>query len=271
MGDEVNADDRGADERATDDSAPRPGAPALEKGLDLLEALAAEPGGITQKQLAARVGRSVGEIFRMLGVLERRGYVARNPKTGEYGLTLRLFQLGTQHPPTRRLQQAALPVMEALAAQVALACHLSMASGEQFLIVDQAEPDRPMGWTVRLGAVFPLSTHLVSARILTAFQREPRRGEMVRIMAQRDELPVDDILARLEGIASTGHDVAPSETAPGLTDMSAPILDPSGLAVAALSLPYLPQRGNTVSLAEALAALREAAARISEQIGGPAR
>jgi len=81
---------------------------------------------------------------------------------------------------------------------------------------------------------------------------------------------VDDILARLESIAATGHDVAPSETAPGLTDMSAPILDPSGLAVAALSLPFLPQRGNTVSLAEALVALREAASRISEQIGGPA-
>jgi DNA-binding IclR family transcriptional regulator len=257
------------DVNAGDDGTARPGAPALEKGLDLLEALAAEPGGINQKSLAARVGRSVGEIFRMLGVLERRGYVARDPKTGEYRLTLRLFQLGTQHPPTRRLQQAALPVMEGLAAQVGLACHLSMASGEHFLILAQAEPDRPMGWTVKLGAVFPLSMHLVSARILTAFQREPRRGEMVRSMAQRDELPVEDIQMRLEGIAAAGHDLAPSETAPGLTDMSAPVLDPSGLAVAALTLPFLPQRGNTVSQAEALAALQDAAARISAQIGGP--
>jgi len=261
MSQDVNADDR---------DAAKPSAPALEKGLDLLEALAAEPGGINQKSLAARVGRSVGEIFRMLGVLERRGYVARDPKTGEYRLTLRLFQLGTQHPPTRRLQQAALPIMEGLAAQVGLACHLSMASGEHFLILAQAEPDRPMGWTVKLGAVFPLSMHLVSARIMAAFQREPRRGEMVRVMAQRDGLPAEDILARLETIAAAGHDMAPSETAPGLTDMSAPILDPSGLAVAALTLPFLPQRGNPVSPAEALDALQEAARRISEQIGGPA-
>jgi DNA-binding IclR family transcriptional regulator len=92
---------------------------------------------------------------------------------------------------------------------------------------------------------------------------------MVRSMAQRDELPAADILARLEGIAAAGHDLAPSETAPGLTDMSAPVLDPSGLAVAALTLPFLPQRGNTVSQAEALAALQDAAARISAQIGGP--
>src|ERR1700761_4980395 len=164
MAREVNIDER-MDLR-------RPGAPALEKGLDLLEALAAEPNGISQKALAARVGRSVGEIFRMLGVLEQRGYVTRNPKTGEYGLSLRLFQLATQHPPSRRLQQAAVPVMEELSAQTGLSCHLSMVSGEHFIIVAQAESDRPMGWSVKLGAVFPFTMHFVSARVLGALQGE---------------------------------------------------------------------------------------------------
>ena len=41
----------------------RPGAPALDKGLDLIEALAAESRGLNQKEIAERVGRSVGEIF----------------------------------------------------------------------------------------------------------------------------------------------------------------------------------------------------------------
>ena len=35
-------------------NAVQPGAPALEKGLDLLEALAAESRGLSQKQLAER-------------------------------------------------------------------------------------------------------------------------------------------------------------------------------------------------------------------------
>ena len=85
----------------------RPGAPALDKGLDLIEALAAESGGLSQKQIAERVGRSVGEIFRMLGVLEQRGCVSRDPVTAEYTLTLQLFRVAAQFPPTKRLQQAA--------------------------------------------------------------------------------------------------------------------------------------------------------------------
>jgi DNA-binding IclR family transcriptional regulator len=256
---EVNSDD------PTD--ARRPGAPALEKGLDLLEALAAEPNGISQKALAQRIGRSVGEIFRMLGVLEQRGYVTRNPKTGEYGLSLRLFQLATQHPPSRRLQQAALPVMEELAARTGLACHLSMVSGEHFLIVALAESDRPMGWSVKLGAVFPFALHFVSARVIAAFQRERRRDELVAVLARQSGIADGEIVPRLAAIATAGYDMAPSSIVAGLIDMSSPILDHSGQAVAALTLPFLPQRDQNRDPAVALALLREAAARISEKVG----
>jgi DNA-binding IclR family transcriptional regulator len=248
-------------------ASPRPGAPALEKGLDLLEALAAEPNGISQKQLAARVGRSVGEIFRMLGVLEQRGYVTRDPKTGEYGLSLRLFELATQHPPARRLQQAALPVMEELAAKVGLACHLSMVSAEHFLTVAEAESNRPMGWTVKLGALFPFSVHYVSARVLTAFQRGQRREELMAILARQSGVSAEEIRPRLDDIVAAGYDMTPSAIVDGLIDMSSPVLDHSGQALAALSLPFLPQRDQNKDPMAALALLREAAARISEKIG----
>ena len=259
MSEEVNNDEQ-ADAR-------RPGAPALEKGLDLLEALAAEPNGISQKALAGRIGRSVGEIFRMLGVLEQRGYVTRHPKTGEYSLSLRLFQLATHHPPSRRLQQAALPVMEELAAETGLSCHLSMVSGEHFLIVAQAESDRPMGWSVKLGAVFPFTLDFVSARVIAAFQRERRRTELVAVLARQSKVPAEGIAPRLETIATAGYDMAPSAIVAGLVDMSAPVLDHSGQAVAALTLPFLPQRDQNRDPAVALALLRDAAQRISANVG----
>lgn len=249
-------------------AAPRPGAPALEKGLDLLEALAAAPAGLTQTQLARQVGRSVGEIFRMLAVLERRGYVTRDARSGEYGLSLRLFQLATQHPPARRLQQAALPVMEALAAALGQSCHLGMAHGEHFIIVAQAEAGAPMGWVVRLGAVFPFSMRYVSARVLAAFQGERRQGELAALLARQDGTAPEAVAARLGRIAAAGGDMAPSEFVIGLTDMSVPVLDHAGQAVAALTVPYLAARDRPADLAEPLSALQRAAADISRMIGG---
>jgi uncharacterized membrane protein len=51
-------------------------APALEKGLDILELLSRAETGLSQSEIARDLGRSVSEIFRMLVVLEERGYIA---------------------------------------------------------------------------------------------------------------------------------------------------------------------------------------------------
>jgi DNA-binding IclR family transcriptional regulator len=248
----------------------RPSAPALEKGLDLLEVLAEETEGLSQKMLAQRVGRSVSEIFRMLGVLERRGYIVRDAQTGHYSLTLRLFELSTRHPPTRRLQTVALPVMEELAMAIRLSCHLVVANGDRILVVGQAEPDAQMGWTVKLGATFPLSAHYVSARVLAAFQRPARRVEMVRIMAAQERAtPAEALSARLERIVETGYDIAPSEVFSGITDLSFPINDHLGRAVAALTVVIVPRTGMTPADREEILRLHaQAAQRITHAIGG---
>ena len=44
-------------------------APALEKGLDVIELLAAEKSPLNLSAISQRLGRSSGELFRMLQVL----------------------------------------------------------------------------------------------------------------------------------------------------------------------------------------------------------
>ena len=50
-------------------------APALSKGLDILELLATQPAGLKKTEIAAELGRTVNELYRMLAVLESRGFV----------------------------------------------------------------------------------------------------------------------------------------------------------------------------------------------------
>ena len=61
-----------------DDEDDRYRAPALDKGLDILELLAGIDGGLTQAEIAKRLGRSPNEFYRMLDRLVRRGYVTRH-------------------------------------------------------------------------------------------------------------------------------------------------------------------------------------------------
>ena len=251
-------------------ASPTPGAPALEKGLDILEALADEPVGLTQKAIAERVGRSVGEIFRMLGVLERRGYVTRDLPSGQYRLTLRLFDLAHRNPPTRLLLQAAQGEMERLANKIDQACHLVGLHGSRIVVMAQSQPERQlMGWAVRVGASFPLSVKFASARVLAAFQRPDRRAELIARMHEEDQAASpSDLRARLEQIAERGFEMAPSEVAQGVIDISTPIIDHAGWAVAALTVAAVFKPASAQSSGDILEPIKRAADSISLAIGG---
>ena len=68
--------------------------PALEKGLDILEALSASSQPQSLSGLAHLLERNSNEIFRMLNLLERRNYVLRD-ESGGYRLSLRMYHWPT--------------------------------------------------------------------------------------------------------------------------------------------------------------------------------
>src|SRR3954469_2528113 len=68
-------------------------APALEKGLDVIELLAAEKSPLNLSAISQRLGRSSGELFRMLQVLEFKGFITTSESGAGYVLTNKLFAL----------------------------------------------------------------------------------------------------------------------------------------------------------------------------------
>jgi DNA-binding IclR family transcriptional regulator len=235
-------------------------APALEKGLDILEALAAEPAGLSQQGLAERLGRSVGEIFRMLEVLLRRGYVVRDAATARYALSLKLFDLSHRHPPTRTLLEAALPAMRALADATGQAVHLSVRNGAQLLVLAQAEGFSDMGFSVRTGSSYPFRADRTSARVLAAFAAPDEAAQLVAMLGRGRAREL--VRIRADGVL-----VIPSDTIAGVTDVCAPVRDASGAAVAALNLTWLARRGARDGARAAVMQVRTAADAVSGALG----
>jgi len=82
-------------------------APALDKGLDILEFLSIQATPQSQVEISKGVDRSSNEIYRMLLCLEERDYLHRDSKTGKYSLSLKLYQLAHRHSPVDALKKAA--------------------------------------------------------------------------------------------------------------------------------------------------------------------
>jgi DNA-binding IclR family transcriptional regulator len=247
-------------------------APALEKGLDVLEALAAEPHRLTLQEIANRLKRSPNELFRMLDVLVRRGYLTRDADSA-YVLTLRLFELGQRHPLVDRLLDVAMPYMRELARATGQSNHLCVHHDARLVVLARAEPPEPMSCLVRQGAHFAFHDDRASARVITAFQTGPRHDLYVGELAGGGKVAPARrraLVKRLEAIRTRGYETGPSDTLSGVLDICFPIFDQFGV-VAALNVVYLKQRDARVTVAQARNVLEQTSTAISRAIGWRAR
>jgi DNA-binding IclR family transcriptional regulator len=245
-------------------------APALDKGLDILELLASVDGGLTQVEIAKALGRSPNENYRMLDRLVRRGYVTRN-EAERFELTLKLFGLAHLHSPIRRLVAQATPLMRELALQIQQANHLAVYDHAAVTVIAQMDAPSYWGIAIRVGARVGLF-NTGSGHVLLAFRSAEERALMI---AEHEE-PAEDLEApadledRLAQIRARGYEVMPSLQTSGVYNLSAPILGPDGNALAALTCPYLAplQRPKAPDITEAIAKIVAAANVLTRTIGG---
>lgn len=258
MGDEqqeVNSSDR------------RYSAPALEKGLDVLELLSEIRGGLTLADIADRLGRTKSEIFRMVTVLHDRGYIDRNGSQDRYFVTDRLFQLGLNRPKNRDLIALALPVMNAFSDQTGYGCHLTVASGAQMVVVARVESMSHIGFTVRIGYRQPLNL-TGSGHCLLTFMSERRRLKALQdIKLAAPWVDIDALVVELERFRKAGRVIRDSGIAVGVVDVSSPVIDPlEGGAVAALTSPYIRMRQSPLEPEDLAVHVSQATTLISERL-----
>ena len=146
----------------------------LEKGLDILELFASTPGGLTVSEAARMLKRTVSEIFRMLLCLERRGYLSQSENREKYRLTLKLFRLAQEHPPTKRLVTESLPVMHQVAHSLRQSCHLGLIDGGHVVILAQVDSPESTGLYVKMGAKVNLM-HAATGHVILAHQTDDAR------------------------------------------------------------------------------------------------
>lgn len=242
-------------------------APALDKGLDILELLAGHLQGMTRAEIIKALNRSPSEIYRMLERLVARRYVIRSTEGDRYSLSLKLLALGLCHPPIGRMVALAQPLMNQFSAQAEQSCHLGVYDQGNVLVIAQVPGPGVWGMAVRIGAHVGL-VDTCSGQVLLAFQAPEQRARMLaehRAVQGEIPFPQEKLEASCQRIAAQGHECRESLQSYGVTDISSPILGPDGHAIAVLTSPYIRRIDQHAgpSLETALTLLQEAAAALS--------
>lgn len=243
-------------------------APALEKGIDILELLADAPGGLTITEMAQRLRRSISEIFRIIVVMEQRRWLRKDAGSDRYSVTYRVLDVAFRATPARTLTQVAAPVMHDLAIATNQSCHLVVRGDAFGMVVQRQENIGAVGFGMRLGATIDLITSC-SGHVLLAFAAAARREAIIATLTGRDAAIRNQLLQRLEVVRVQGYEMQPSARTAGVTDISYPVFGFDGHVAAALTIPFLVMIDGSqrTTIQETRLLLRDAAARISNGLG----
>jgi DNA-binding IclR family transcriptional regulator len=253
----------------TEDTNDRYRAPALDKGLDIIELLARTADGLSQAEIAKALARSPNEIYRMLDRLVRRDYVRRTPED-RYEVTLKLFELAHARPPLHRLISQATPVLRSFTLKAEQAVHLVVQDRNILVVV--AQFDGPGYWNVsiRIGSRIGL-VNTGSGHVFLAFAPPEERTLMLEAQdpGRPERLP-KGLEARLAGIAAQGYESMPSAQTPGVFNLSVPIIGPLGSVLAVITCPYTQRldKSDAPDMGQALLLLQQAAQDVTRRAGG---
>lgn len=245
-------------------------APAIEKAFEIVEVLATRPEGALISEIAMQLGRSVGELFRIVVVLEQLGYLRKSSTSDRYTVAYKLLDLAYRATPAQDLVRAAMPEMQILALEAGQSCHLVVANGGRGMVIAREEQPGTRGFALKLGAQIDI-INSCSGQVILAFSNIQHAERIVSAAEEEGKIKVDRswLSDRMAIIRRQGYDSRKSPITYGVTDISFPVFGFDRNVAAALTIPFLEliDGSQKVDLEAVREMLRIATARVSDRLG----
>ena len=258
---EAAAADR-ASERTTHQS--------LERGLHILEVVAANGGSIRLAEVSRRTGLHRSTTHHLLQTLVACGYLGQDATRG-YELTAKLFKLTGRTWTPEQLGSVAQPIVAELARISGEGASLAAYRDGVLQIVAKCDHDGPVRVVQDLGTERPIHATAVGKAII-AFLPPPELSGILRRLRYERYTPKTIVQraaleAELRRIRSAGCALDDEEHIEGIRCVAAPVYAYTGQVVASLCAVGPKNRMTRQKLRELRAPLTRLARRISERLG----
>jgi DNA-binding IclR family transcriptional regulator len=209
------------------DRAAAPPVQSVDRALTVLEILGARgEAGVTE--IAAELGVHKSTAFRLVAVLEARGFVEQLADRGKYRLGFGMD-----------LAQESRRTCEELAADLGETVNVAILDGDRVVNISEVRGTSAISSHNWLGQRTPVHA-TSSGKVLLAFAAEPVRASLLRPPLERytdtTVTDADELHRELEEVARRGWAATVEEYEIGLNALAAPVRDAYGRVVAAVSV-----------------------------------
>lgn len=213
---------------------------AVDHAFDVLEALGGDREELGVTELSRELGLSKNNVFRLLATFQERGYVEQNPKTEQYRLGLKVFEMAQVYLHKSGLIRHARSVLNEMVAACNESSYISILRGDEIVYLDLMESRHTIKLMPRVGRRLP-SFCTAAGKIQLAHQSEDDLERLFkeRSMVRYTDNTVDDFGALLEELArcaEQGYSIDNQEYEDEVRCVAAPVRDYTRRVVAGISI-----------------------------------
>ncbi|KUM29246.1 hypothetical protein AQ436_05990 [Arthrobacter sp. EpRS66] len=211
------------------------GSKTLERGLELLELVAAGHARLDDIAKTAQLSRSAAH--RMLSSLVAKKYLTLSSEH-EYKLGLKLMELGSQAETSMDLPQEIQAMLQEISTRTKETCHLGVLEDHEILYLAKSRGSRGFEMASRPGSRFQTQTTAMGKMLLAHLPR-PQALEQFdpqRTVTEFSVKTVEEFNAELDRIAVQGYALDNQENELGLICVAIAIRDRNDQPLAAISI-----------------------------------
>ena len=203
-------------------------APALARGLEVLEALTRDPYGMTLSELSVQLGIPSASLWRISRVLTEKGYVAFDDHKKTYRLGLKLMTMGNALFSNGHLRTLAREDLKKLAEETGETVELHTRIHDQLFILDHVSGPGEVYLSSRTGTVIQFLHATAPGKIYLAhLDRKNVKAVLDKIglpKLTRNTIDTKERLEKeLEQITVNGYAVDLEEMGEGVSRVAAPV------------------------------------------------
>lgn len=234
--------------RASARSGPRQESPraegsirAVDRALDVLEAVASDPDGVTVLEVARLVELPLSTVYRVIETLKRRHYVSDLASGSRVGIGPALLEVSSAYRAPRDLKEIAHPVMSSLAAAVKETTNLAIQTSGFAVYLHQVEaPEMLMRMFMQTGVRAPCHCSGVG-KVLLAWATEQEAARLLETVdfvahTSRTITNLPQLQNELERVRKLGYALDDEEREVGVRCVAVPVFSASRRLVAGLSV-----------------------------------
>lgn len=216
------------------------GTGALEKALDVLDAVGTAPEGLGQSELAERLALPRTTVYRLLATLVARGLLRRDPLRKVYCLGFRCFEMARQAYAMPDLVAAAAYELRLLRDLTGETTYLAALDGREVISLERCDGAHSQRSAAALGERKPVHCTSQGKAILSAMP-DAERESFVRdaVLKALTPLTITDrrrLHAELGITRTRGYAIDDEEIVLGVRCVGAPVIDSAGQVRGAISV-----------------------------------